>query len=151
MNKQVEDFLAKNSKYNCDSNSRESILIRAGLCEEVKEYDPNLCEYNVVSYKPIEVTDEEFEAVKNCLIAKDNSKSNTLSVIISIGAYVVLILGFIAGCILGQESSGWSSDFNISLALIVWGISAVSGISMLWFAEVLKLLNSIKNSLQKQL
>ena len=157
MNKRVEEFLANSE----NKSVRDQILIEAGLYDKIflPEANENYMsldektriEYSESEYdsekgttvhfkkQPIEVTDEEFKAI----VQHSNvGHSNTLANTIAFCAYAVLIAGFMAGIFIGSE-------IGFLWAFIVWIIMAVSGISMLWFAEVLKLLQSIKNQLQK--
>lgn len=150
-----------------DSESkRDRILIDAGLYDKIympetdedhpfldenSSYDYPESEYDkekgkTVYYRkqPIKVSDEEFEAI---LQRTTSNHSNTLASIISLGAYVVFIIGFIAGVYIGAALAERDSNFNLLWAFIVWIIGAISGISLLWFAEVLKLLQGIKNQL----
>lgn len=163
MDKRVEDYLSKHEPH----DNRADILINAGLYDKIympetddgyfipdpeheypfKEYDPKTgIVVRFYRKQPIDVTDEEFEKIRKCLPATA-SKNNYLAVVISITAYVIMVIGFLTGTIAGYELSGFGSDFNISLALMIWGVSAISGISLLWFAEILKLLQSIKNQI----
>lgn len=163
MNKRVEEFLADSE----NRSDRDQILIDAGLYDKVylpesnesymsldeklrkeyseSEYDSEKGTTVYFKIQPIEVTDDEFRAI----VQHSNiEKTNMLANVISFCAYTLMVIGFIVGIYIGNELGTWG-DFSILWASIVWIISAISGISMLWFAEVLKLLQGIKNQLQK--
>ena len=157
MNKRVEKFLADNE----NTSERDEILIEAGLYDKIYmpetdalnpdrneslKYDYPESEYDekkgrTVYYRKqaIKVTDEEYEAILKCI--SDNR--NLLADVITCGAYIVFVIGFILGILMGTGT-------GFGTTLIVWLISGISGISLLWFAEVLKLLQDIKNRLNRK-
>lgn len=156
-NKRVEEFLANNES----TSERDEILIEAGLYDKIYmpetdavnpykneslKYDYPESEYDekkgrTVYYRKqaIKVTDEEYEAILRCI----SGDKNLLADIITWGAYIVFAIGFIVGIPIGT-SSGFATT------LMVWLIAGISGISLLWFAEVLKLLQDIKNRLNRK-
>ena len=89
--------------------------------------------------KPIEVTDEEYEKIKKNSKTKAISSDNLIANILIIIAWIIFIVGIIAGISL------WISTEEITLALPYWCISFISGTMFLGFAEIIKLLEAIKN------
>lgn len=94
---------------------------------------------------PIQLTDEECEKFKkiyyNSALKHTHPIANALSVI----AFLIYIGGFIAGIVLGVETAEYYEDFAFSVAFIYWAIALISGTLFLGFAEIIKLLNDIKN------
>ena len=71
-----------------------------------------------------------------------------LGIIISVVAKVIgfiPIIGFIAGIVLGVEAADLYEDFAFSVAFVYWATALISGTLFLGFAEIIKLLNDIKN------
>lgn len=157
MDKRVEKFLADNE----NTSERDEILIEAGLYDKIYmpetdalnpdrneslKYDYPESEYDekkgrTVYYRKqaIKVTDEEYTAILESI----SDKRNLLADVITWGAYIVFVIGFILGILMG-------TSMGFGTTLIVWLISGMSGISLLWFAEVLMLLQDIKNRLNRK-
>ncbi len=150
MNKRVEEFLA-------DSESRldrNQILIEAGLYDKIympETDDGNSCngeslrcdypesEYDeekgrTVYYRKqaIKVTNEEYKAILKSSLCEKNSLANFILWI----ALIILVGGAIAGLLMG------------SIIILLIGVAIT--ISLLWFAEVLRLLQDIKNRLNRK-
>ena len=102
---------------------------------------------------PIEITEEEYQEVKKYSKKKDdNLETNSMSTVLSIIGWLIFVGGFIAGIISGIiEVEGGVyykytyTTFSIAIALAYWGISFISGTLFLGFAEIIKLLDNIKN------
>ncbi len=163
MNKRVEEFLANSE----NKSIRNQILIEAGLYDKVFLLETNenylsldektRIEYSESEYdsekgttvhfkkQPIEVTDEEFEAIVQ---HKYVDQGNAIGNFLAFCAYAVLVVGFFVGIYAGIALANWGSEFNLLRATIVWVISVISYITILWFAEVLRLLQSINNQLK---
>ncbi len=142
---------------------REAILIKEGIYEKVysennertEEY--NQFEYNssgtgkYFKYQPIEITDEEYMQIKEIYDNKhkleppsSNGVANALTVI----AWIIFVVGFIAGiCFANVEVGTYVTyeEFSFAIALIYWLVAFASGTMFLGFAEIIKLLNDIKN------
>lgn len=100
---------------------------------------------NVINYykkAPIEVTDEEYEEIKKCSDTQcTKNDENPIATILRVIAIIVYITGFIASFFLGVDKYG-----DISAMVMVWWIVFfISGTFYLGFAEIIKLLNDIKN------
>ena len=70
------------------------------------------------------------------------SDSNPIATALTIIAIIDFIGWFIIGIVLGRD---FYDDFSIIHALLYWVIGAVSGIMLLGFSEIIKLLHSINN------
>lgn len=112
------------------------------------EYDSTLNCMRKYKKEPILLSEEDFEEIKKTIntnefktISNDNVISNILIVI----AVIIFITGFILGIFMGVENADVHSDFSALSALIYWIISLISGMSFLGFAEIIKLLETIKN------
>ena len=62
-------------------------------------------------------------------------------------AYAIFIVGAILGFVMGytKDIVDDTYSFNFAIAIAWWGVSFIGGIFMLGFAEIIKLLHSIKN------
>lgn len=161
MHEKVQEFLNKRKEE--EKLKFEKIkakkLIELGLYE--KEYAPDNKyseEYscsewdssNSTKYykiKPFEVTDEEYEEIKKYSldgygeVKRDGNSTDVIVKIIKVVAYIVFVVGFISGIVLGVDEYG-----DISGMMIVWwSLFFIYGIIMLGFAEIIKLLHDIKN------
>lgn len=103
---------------------------------------------------PIEVTDEEFEQVrKYSQTAKpQGDNKNGVAQALTIIAWIIFIGGFIAGFALGtvEVERGFyytytDTEFSFAAAFVYWCIAFISGTLVLGFAEIIKLLEQIKN------
>lgn len=142
---------------------KADILIQEGLI--IKDYSPTY-EYNEaypeIEYEgenagryyrifPIAVSDEEFEEIKKYHDSKkvfysSNGVANALKVL----AIIVYVISFIAGIILGCNITfDRHSDFSFGVALTVWLYGAISGTLLLGLHEMISLLQSIKDKVNK--
>lgn len=148
------------------AKARHDFLMREGLTE--RQYSPYThyteefpeCQYDsktdvTVYYRnvPIAVTEEEFwrlrEASKYGKTEKEET-SNGVSIALKVIAWIIFVGGFIIGLVLGAEggsSYGSRNEFDFVAAVSSWATAFVSGIIFLGFAEIIKLLNDIKNRL----
>ena len=146
MNEKVAKYLEEKRE-----EEKREVLIAAGLYE--KEYAPKSQElpnreYPYLDTKmipnrpykaiPIEVTDEEYEQVKKYAYSgnsKATQKSNAR--VLTVIGIIVYLIGFI----------GFSAmlDTDLFSAFITLEGAAISGTMFLGFAEIIKLLQSIKN------
>ncbi len=114
------------------------------------EYNSDLDHYRKYKKEPIELTDEEYEAVKQVSeINNVQQENNTVADILTAIAWITYIGGFFLGCFLGNievEGVYYShSEFSFAVAIIYWCAALISGTIFLGFAEIIKLLTSIKN------
>ena len=167
MNEKVREFLEmckeeeirrKSETDKVTNEEKNKLLIDLGLYEEVpspngmysKEY-PNFigCDENgtpmYCKYVPVDVTDEEFEKIKKCAstlssnITEDETESykNGVATTLTVIAWVTYIVGFIAGLLLCDEV--------VALGIAEIAATFISGTTFLGFAEIIKLLQAIKN------
>lgn len=150
MNKRVEEFLA-DSENRLDRNQ---ILIEAGLYDKIympetddgntynseslkrdypeSEYDEEKGRTVYYRKQAIKVTNEEYNAILKSSLYEKNTLANFILWI----ALIVLVGGAIAGLLMG------------SIIILLIGVAIT--ISLLWFAEVLRLLQDIKNRLNRK-
>lgn len=160
MHELLKEYISKKeaeSKQKFEKEKQEYLILR-GLYEKVySENDTSNSEYPYVDFDdethknkyfkkvPIDITDSEY----HYLIELDKpKKTNTIASILTFIAWLIFIIGFLAGVILGNVEVGTyysHTEFSFAVALIYWAVSFISGISILAFAEIIKLLNDIKN------
>ncbi len=139
-------------------------LLELGICEKEYElsgsynadytyWDPENQKY----YKkvPIEVSDEEYDEILKYSGDKDEKSYNIIANVLIASAWVIIVGGFILGLYAGFEvgslnnlfsySAYNKSEFSFLPAIICWIIAYLSGISLLGFAEIIQLLQDIKN------
>lgn len=166
MNKVVEKFIEKQkAELEAKNNlKKEKLLIDLGIYDKEYsdntawseeypkyEYDQNTQEAKYYKIVPIQVTDEEYaEILKYSNLNKEeetdkSNNKNTISQVFTGIAWAIFILGFILGFAMGYQQIEYSDKFKFSVALIYWCISFVSGMVMLGFSEIIKLLNELKN------
>ena len=71
---------------------------------------------------------------------KNRDGENSVGVILTIIAWLTFILGFISGIIFGVSTEGFV------ITLICWAGSFVSGMTFIGLAEIIKLLEELKNN-----
>ena len=162
MNEKVKVFLdakkeEKAKKYN---QEKSDLLLSLDLYEKVysdsKEYiaefpfnEYSAKDNGVIWFKkvPIEVTDEEYEEIKkySCVKSQKSTSNNTIATILTIIALIIYIGGFIAGCAIAPTDTYYGTYFNWGIAFGFWAGALISGTSFLGFAEIIKLLQSIKD------
>ena len=168
MHELLKEFISKKEQEKRDSLDKEKneFLLSSGLCEkEYSEKDTWDEEYRHIEwdekeqkrkyYKniPIEITDSEYQQLKELCEIKNEKKeiyeTNNIATALTVIAWIVMICGFIAGIALGNVEVNrlYSSykEFSFAVALTYWAIALISGVLMLGLAEVIKLLNEIKN------
>lgn len=144
MNEKVEKYLEEKRE-----EEKREILIAAGLYE--KGYAPKSQElpnreYPFLDSKiipnrpykaiPIEVTDEEYEQIRKYAYS---GNSNRIAGILTFVACAAYVIGLVIGFILLSGSSNWTT------AVYCWAASGISGTIFLGFAEIIKLLQAIKD------
>lgn len=163
MNAKLQEYLSLNSQkiHTHNQKVREENLIDAGLFE--KEYNPDggwtpeYCDVDNGDDKyfkkiAIQLTDEEYAEFEKSYLAskqklsKNEKQRNTMSTVLQVIACLIFVIGFIMGIVMGTEqNSYYDSEFSIGVAFIYWFTSFFGGLSFLTFAEILKLLQDIKN------
>lgn len=106
--------------------------------------DMNVC----YRKKAIEVTDEEYEALRKVLkvgarnLSEDKSPDrSSVATIFYVIAAIIFILGFFAGIGIGNSSK----HFEFLFAVIAWASAFVSGMIFVGFGKIIELLNKIYN------
>ncbi len=143
---------------------KAKLLINEGLYhvvyspDNVKSSEYPFEQYDITSgsmryYKkiPMNVTNEEFEQIKKYSTI-DETPKNIISIILTVIAYIVFIIGLVLGIYMGVENA-YDYDylplateyFSFLIAFIYWGSALISGMTFLGFAEIIKLLEAIKN------
>ncbi len=71
---------------------------------------------------------------------------NGVAVILRFMGFLVFGLGFFAGIFLSYQIGeySWDREFLPGLMLLYWGISFLSGMVLIGFAEIIQLLTDIK-------
>lgn len=189
MNERVQAYIEQQEAKQTAENKREKeeILIKLGLVE--KKYAPDdqprdregypyveLLNGVPRRYKnvPIEISDEDFEKVKECYERQFLSKKepprirshvssggdeekDPIAVALTVVAWIVFVGGFIAGIVLGKQPvvSSWGSvkntEFSFALACLYWVLSGITGLMFLGFARIIKLLNRQSEENQAQI
>lgn len=72
---------------------------------------------------------------------KNNSYENPIAKLLFVFGILIISAGLIAGCVVMVQQKGTSIHW------IIWGIGAVVGILFIGLAEIIHLLNTIKNKL----
>ena len=136
------------------ANEKNRLLRELGLYE--KEYSDYYSEeynqYDMIQGVPkfykkraIEVSDSEYEEILKCQQIKNsiNNKTvatkNKVATTFKVIAIVIFAIGFIVGIVIGAVTELFTTT------LLYWVICFISGMIFLGFAEVIKLLNDIKN------
>ena len=170
MNEKVKEFIEQKQKEKNEINrweierEKEKLLTSLGLVDKIyspdgkksDEYDRWESDgkggYVYYKWANIEITDEEFDALKNCLNdteEKDETTStsehSTIATILMVVAWVIYIGGFIAGFVLGVDRYG---DFS-PMAFVWWAVFFVAGTLYAGFAKVINLLCDIKQNTSK--
>lgn len=168
--KGVEANTAEEVNVEVSEREKYDLLIWAGLYDKVYSeekfrtdeypyYDCTVFKY----YKkvPIEVTNGEYFAIKkaqdaskkdNFTYAPDETK-NPVAGFLWFIAMALYVGGFLSGIVLANRTvdvggyyySRTETKFMWSVALTYWCTAAVSGTILLGFAEIIKLLEAIKN------
>lgn len=146
MHEKVESFLTQRQAE--ESIRRSKHLVELGLYEKVysnsttysdefpyPETDEKGAIINYYKKLPIDITDEEYAEIKKYSHAYSSGK-NRIAVALTVIAWVIYIVGFVSGLI----NYGSPTD-----SLVYWCGALISGTTFLGFAEIIKLLNDIKN------
>nr|WP_296078458.1 hypothetical protein [uncultured Ruminococcus sp.] len=166
MNKIVQEFINKKKAEieNNKNKEKRELLMDLGICEKEYsqssawseeypdyEYDQETKEGRYFKKIPINVTDEEYEEILKYCKQSDNTtpvnKENKVAKVLTGIAYAIFIIGAILGFAMGYTKNIPEDTYYFSFAVAVawWGVSFIGGMFMLGFAEIIKLLNAIKN------
>ena len=160
MNEKVKEFLDAKKAEEIKKYEKEKAdtLLELGLYE--KEYSPTNSYSSEYSYyewdetikanryfkiASINITDEEYEEIKKYNREPEVIRSNPVANIFKVIAWVIFIIGFIIGLTMGIELAEYSEEFAWGAAFIYWCISFVIGMMFIGFAEIISLLEKIKN------
>ena len=166
MNKMVQEFIDKKKAEieNNKNKEKRKLLMDLGICEKEYsqssawseeypdyEYDQETKEGRYFKKIPINVTDEEYEEILKYCKQSDNTtpvnKENKVAKVLTGIAYAIFIIVAILGFAMGYTKNIPEDTYYFSFAVAVawWGVSCIGGMFMLGFAEIIKLLNAIKN------
>lgn len=166
MNKIVQEFIDKKKAEieNNKNKEKRKLLMDLGICEKEYsqssawseeypnyEYDQETKECRYFKKIPINVTDEEYEEILKYCKQSDNTtpvnKENKVAKVLTGIAYAIFIIGAILGFVMGYTKDILDDTYSFSFAIAIawWGVSFIGGMFMLGFAEIIKLLNAIKN------
>lgn len=166
MNKIVQEFIDKKKAEieNNKNKEKRKLLMDLGICEKEYsqssawseeypdyEYDQETKEGRYFKKIPINVTDEEYEEILKYCKQSDNTtpvnKENKVAKVLTGIAYAIFIVGAILGFAMGYTKNIPEDTYYFSFAVAVawWCVSFIGGMFMLGFAEIIKLLNAIKN------
>lgn len=168
MNQRVQEFINQQKiqdEYN-KNMEKAKVLTDLGLYD--KEYSENPAwsekypeyEYDQVTQQgkyfrkiPISVTDEEYAEIlkyasqNNISSINENDNKNKIASMFTGIAYAIFIVGAIFGFVMGYTKDILDDTYSFSFAIAIawWCVSFIGGMFMLGFAEIIKLLNAIKN------
>lgn len=165
MNEVIRKFIdAKISEENAKHDAeKSSTLSNLGLYEKIyspdnkysAEYpESELDNTNTFKYykkKPIEISDEDYEELKKHLDKGEHKKHKTIALILTVIAWVIFVVGFVAGMsfaniVVDPYDVMNGSYFSFSIAFTYWSVSLISGAIILGFAEIIKILDDIKKN-----
>lgn len=162
----VQEFIDKKKAEieNNKNKEKRKLLMDLGICEKEYsqssawseeypdyEYDQETKEGRYFKKIPINVTDEEYEEILKYCKQSDNTtpvnKENKVAKVLTGIAYAIFIIGAILGFAMGYTKNIPEDTYYFSFAVAVawWCVSFIGGMFMLGFAEIIKLLNAIKN------
>jgi len=172
MHQKLEQYLTekKKERQKIINQKKSALLIREGLYYktlvgkgEGLSYEENVdskWNYDTGQYEyykkiPIEISDEEYEELKRvCAPMQEeivDNVDNKIVTALQVIAWTMYIGGFFAGIALGSVEviSGsyftyTDTEFSFAIALTYWAVGLISGTMFLGFAEIIKLLESIK-------
>ncbi len=171
MNEKVKAFLnekvaEERKKY---EEEKKKKLLELGLCEKVyseddaysaefpcREYDSVTSKSRWYKRAPISISDEEYEEIRKYSIRTGDEdvsdEDNPIARALKMIAWVIFIGGFVAGIFLGNVEvmkgvhyQYTDTEFSFAIAFSYWCIALISGTMFLGFAEIIKLLEDIKN------
>ncbi|MBR3994341.1 MAG: hypothetical protein IKI97_03575 [Clostridia bacterium] len=171
MHEKVKEFLdtKKAEEIKEAAEKKQKTLIGLGLFEKeysdseeysvdfpFSEYDSENLKLKWYKEKAIDVTDEEYAEIlkhagKHAKAGTSNSM-NAVAIVLTIIAWITFIVGFFAGIAFGIEKAEigiyytyTDTEFSFATAFAYWCASFISGTMFLGFAEIIKLLDNIKN------
>ncbi len=163
MNDKVKEFLKakKEAQKKKQEEEKQKVLIGLGLSEKVyspdnkyskefsiSEWDNETSTSRWYKLEAVDVSDEEYQEIKNYSTNPIIYQDNPVAIALTVIAWIIFIAGFIAGIALGNVEVGTyytHTEFSFAAALIYWAVALISGTMFLGFAEIIKLLDAIKN------
>ena len=123
--------------------------------EEGFEAQEAITEWNVIESKwdyfvkkPIVVDDEEYNKIlrleKESERLENGEGTNAVAKALTISAWIVYLVGFVVGIMMGTNTTRYGDEFHFITALIYWIITFISGTTFLGLAEIIKILEYIK-------
>ena len=97
---------------------------------------------------PIEVTDEEYAAIREAYFLakpKEAVDKNKIAIALKVIAWIDYIGGIILGIVSSTEEHYYSTDFSFETAIVYWSIAILSGTLILAFSEIISLLHEINH------
>ena len=156
MNERVQKYIAEKKQ-----EKKRELLLNEGLYERVvlgeeeqidgndptieEEWDYSAQTYVCYKKVPVEITDEEYEQLKAVCgqPEKADKKNNVVATVLTCIAWLIYIGGFIFGCIEGDEMGRY--EFAFDMAFPYWLATLIFGTMLLGYAEIIKLLQGIKD------
>ena len=150
LNKQKNDFLISQGLFQKEYSGKDT-------------YDPDypFDEWNSETHQhkfyknvAINVTDDEYKKILELSKStnKEKPKRNTIALVLDLIAWLIFAGGFIMGIIFGNieitKGTYYTytvNEFSLAIAFTYWAVSLISGAMFLGIAEIIKLLNDIKN------
>lgn len=86
----------------------------------------------------------------NTIYSKKFIGSNRVASVIRVIAWIVYLVGIIAGLFFGADA-GYSSDFPLLIVLAYWAGFFVAGTMIIGFAEIIDLLQEIVDKIKGKL
>lgn len=147
MHEKVEKYLAGQAEK--AEEKRQKHLIELGLWEKEfgefewgGEYDEETGK--TYRKKAIPVTDEEYGLIEKAQPEK-RITSNPIAVTCTVLAYVVFVIGFVAGIVMGNSADIYGNGFTFMTAAAVWVNAFFIGFFFLVYAQIIRLLQRIAN------
>ena len=147
--KEIKKYNKNKENFLLDLELYDKVYSPDGQCtDEYPFYDWDEATGTSKFYKkvPIEVTDEEYEALKACSDpANSESSSNGVATTLTVIAWMIYIGGFIAGILAMNEA--YDNAFEIACG--VWFDAFVSGTIFLAIGEIIKQLFAINKKMKR--
>ena len=156
MHEKLKEYFAKAEEKEKGITAQE--LINAGLYAKVYsgkseyldeypcgEWDDENKKQKYFKKVPIQLTPEETKKIKKIYHSSQEKPTNSIATGLTVIAWFIFIGGFIAGLFFASIEAGPYEESSFLMAIIFWSVAFVSGLLFLGFAEIIKLLNDIKN------
>lgn len=173
MNKLVAEYLSEKevAEHAEELKKKNELLLNLGLYEKIYtkdtvssaefpygDWDEEAGAYRYYKKVPVEVTDEEYAKILHYQREKpETGSTNGVAFVFRVMAWITFIVGFIAGLVLGAQerivldyySVNTSTEFSFATAFACWGVFFVSGMFLLGFSEIIRLLNDMNDKQAK--